>query len=106
MRCGGVLLRHNSNNRDDKDKDKLAVVGWMICYFRILCIASPPPPQQNKVIAETQKFCFKFGYINTLKLSIFSITQTTRASVIPHIHNKVQEQDKTYGPNERYTPPC
>jgi hypothetical protein len=105
MRCGGVLLRHNSNNRDDKDKDKLAVVDWMICYFRILCIASPPP-QQNKVISETQKFCFKFGYINTLKLSIFSITQTTRASVIPHIHNKVQEQDKTYGPNERYTPPC
>ena len=99
MRCGGVLPRHNSN-RDDKDKDKLAVVGWMICYFRILCIASPPP-QQNKVIAETQKFCFKFGYINlfisltpinTLKLSIFSITQTT-TSVVPHIHNKVQQQD-------------
>src|ERR1700733_15515737 len=103
MRCGGVPLRHNSNNsndRDDKDKDKLVVVGWMICYSRILCIASPPP-QQNKVIAETQKFCLKFGYINlfisltpinTLKLSIFSLTQTIHASFITHIHNKVQQQ--------------
>ena len=49
MRCGGVLPRHNSNNRDDKDKDRLVVVGWMICYSRNLmyCIPTTTTEQSN-----------------------------------------------------------
>src|SRR5277367_337600 len=65
MRCGVVVLvRHsNNNNRDNNGKDTVVgrgVVGWMICYFRVLYVLHPPTPERNLSNSGTRNtFFFK-----------------------------------------------